>query len=73
MNFPKIVIMDFATSEVHIFSYDPNIWELGEHFLTEHFSEEVVNILIKAYVDIQKRKISNQVVLASWFEQFKKK
>lgn len=40
MNFPKIVIMDFATSEVHIFSYDPNIWESGEHFLTEHFSEE---------------------------------
>ena len=35
--------------------------------------EEVVNILIKAYIDIQKRKISNQAVLASWFEQFKKK
>ena len=40
MTFPKIVIMDFATSEVHIFSYNPNIWESGEHFLTEHFSEE---------------------------------
>ena len=35
--------------------------------------EEVVNILIKAYEDIGKRKIPNQVVLASWFEQFKKK
>ena len=32
--------MDFATSEVHIFSYDPNVWESGEHFLTKHFSEE---------------------------------
>ena len=32
--------MDFATSEVHIFSYDSNVWESGEHFLTEHFSEE---------------------------------
>ena len=27
--------MDFATSEVHIFSYDPNVWESGEAFLTE--------------------------------------
>ena len=29
--------------------------------------EEAVNILIKAYEDIGKRKIPNQVVLASWF------
>ena len=35
--------------------------------------EEVVNILIKAYEDIGKRKIPNQVILASWFKQFKKK
>ena len=35
--------------------------------------EEVVNILIKAYEDIGKRKIPNQVVLAKWFEQFKRK
>ena len=34
--------MDFATSEVHIFSYDPNVWESGEHFLTEHFSEQII-------------------------------
>ena len=40
MNFPKIVIMDFATSEVHIFSYNPNIWESGEDFLIAHFSEQ---------------------------------
>ena len=36
----RIVIMDFATSEVHIFSYDPNVWESGEHFLIAHFSEQ---------------------------------
>ena len=36
----RIIIMDFATCEVHVFIYDPNIWESGEHFLTEHFSEE---------------------------------
>ena len=35
--------------------------------------EEVIRILIKAYEDIGKRKIPNQVVLAKWFEQFKKK
>jgi hypothetical protein len=35
--------------------------------------KEVVGILIKAYEDIGKRKIPNQVVLAEWFEQFKKK
>jgi hypothetical protein len=35
----KIIIMDFATSEVHIFSYDSKIWENGEHFLIEHYSE----------------------------------
>jgi hypothetical protein len=35
----KIIIMDFATQEVHIFSYDPNIWgENGEHFLLNHHS-----------------------------------
>ena len=36
----RIIIMDFATCEVHVFIYDPNIWESGEAFLTEHFSEE---------------------------------
>ena len=35
--------------------------------------EEVIRILIKAYEDIGKRKIPNQVVLAKWFEQFKRK
>ena len=35
--------------------------------------EEVIRILIKAYEDVGKRKIPNQVVLANWFEQFKKK
>ena len=35
--------------------------------------EEVVNILIKAYEDIGKRKIPTQILLASWFKQFKKK
>ena len=35
--------------------------------------EEVIRILIKAYEDIGKRKIPNQVVLAKWFKQFKKK
>lgn len=35
----KIIIMDFSTGEVHIFSYDLNIWENGEHFLSEHYSE----------------------------------
>ena len=40
MDNQKIIIMDFATSEVHIFSYDPNIWISGEDFLTEHFSEQ---------------------------------
>ena len=32
--------MDFATCEVHVFIYDPNVWESGEHFLTAHFSEQ---------------------------------
>ena len=32
--------MDFATSEVHVFIYDPNIWESGEAFLIAHFSEQ---------------------------------
>ena len=35
--------------------------------------KEVIRILIKAYEDVGKRKIPNQVVLANWFEQFKKK
>ena len=36
----RIIIMDFATCEVHVFIYDPNIWESGEAFLTAHFSEQ---------------------------------
>ena len=37
----KIVIMDFATCEVHIFPYNPEIWgEGGEDFVTTHFSEQ---------------------------------
>jgi hypothetical protein len=39
MRLQKIIIMDFATCEVHIFDYDPNIWADGEHFLIEHYSE----------------------------------
>ena len=35
--------------------------------------KEVIRILIKAYEDVGKRKIPNQVVLANWFEHFKKK
>ena len=36
----RIIIMDFATCEVHIFSYNPNIWESEEAFLIAHFSEQ---------------------------------
>ena len=35
--------------------------------------EEVISILMKVYEDIGKRKIPNPVVLAEWFEKFKKK
>ena len=35
--------------------------------------EEVISILMKVYEDIGKRKIPNPVVLAKWFEKFKKK
>ena len=53
-------------------------YELEQLFLKwqqerSYSEEEVVNILIKAYEDIGKRKIPNQVVLAKWFEQFKRK
>lgn len=36
----RIIIMDFATCEVHVFIYDTNIWESGEAFLIAHFSEQ---------------------------------
>jgi len=50
-------------------------FENGKHWQQErsYSEEEVIRILIKAYEDIGKRKIPNQVVLAKWFEQFKKK
>ena len=32
--------MDIASCEVHVFIYDPNIWESGEDFLIAHFSEQ---------------------------------
>ena len=34
--------------------------------------EEVISILMKVYEDIGKRKIPNPVVLAEWFNKFKK-
>jgi hypothetical protein len=40
MDNQKIIIMDFATSEVHIFLYNPNIWKDGKEFLTNHYSEQ---------------------------------
>ena len=50
-------------------------FENGKRWQQErsYSEEEVIRILIKAYEDIGKRKIPNQVVLAKWFEQFKKK
>ena len=37
----KIIIMDFATCEVHIFPYDSTKWgEDGESFLYEHCTEQ---------------------------------
>ena len=36
----RIIIMDFATCEVHVFIYDQNIWESEEAFLIAHFSEQ---------------------------------
>ena len=35
----KIIIMDFATREVHIFSYNPKIWASPEAFLERKYSE----------------------------------
>lgn len=35
----RIIILDFATAEVHIFNYDSNVYEDGEHFLKEQHSE----------------------------------
>ena len=54
-------------------SYEIEQWFLKWQAERMYSEEEVVNILIKAYEDIGKRKIPNQVVLASWFKQFKKK
>ena len=63
-----------------IFEEASNNWEFrsfeaGAKWQQERsYSEkEVIRILIKAYEDVGKRKIPNQVVLANWFEQFKKK
>lgn len=37
----RIIIMDFATCEVHIFPYNSLVWgEEGEDFVTTHFSEQ---------------------------------
>ena len=63
----KHIINDVSTAR--------ELWIKGAKWQAERMysEEEVVNILIKAYEDIGKRKIPNQVVLASWFKQFKKK
>ena len=33
MEMMKIIILDFSTSEVYIYNFDPNIWESGSDFL----------------------------------------
>jgi hypothetical protein len=40
MSAQKIVIMDYSTTEIHIFSYDPGKWKTGEDFLVEHYSDQ---------------------------------
>ena len=35
MNKQKIIILDFETGDVHVFSYDQNIWDNPEDFITE--------------------------------------
>lgn len=34
----KIIILDFSVAEVHVFTYDHNIWESEEEFLSAHFN-----------------------------------
>jgi len=35
----KIVILDYNTSEVHVFNYDDKKYENEEDFLKDHYSE----------------------------------
>jgi hypothetical protein len=56
----KIVILDFSTAEVHVFSYDSNVWDSGEDFFaglaetTEHnFSESNCQWMILDELKIQ--------------------
>jgi hypothetical protein len=40
MNKHKIIVMDYATSEVHVYDYDTQIWgNSGEDFILTHYSE----------------------------------
>ena len=39
MNKQLIIIMDFSTCEIHVYDFDPNIWEEGEDFVVGHYSE----------------------------------
>ena len=54
----------YEQKEIHIISS----YEKG----LKYTNDEVVIILLKLYEDIGKRKIPNQVVLANWFNQYKK-
>lgn len=36
----KIIILDNSIGEIHVFSYDENIWEDAEHFLSENYNNE---------------------------------
>lgn len=36
----KIVILDFSSAEVHVFSYDHKNWESEEDFLAKHNNNE---------------------------------
>jgi len=31
----KIIILDFSTTEVHVFPYDKNVWDGGEDFIED--------------------------------------
>lgn len=39
----KIIVLDFTTSEVHVFPYDINIYEEIEDFIEEQVSNQLIS------------------------------
>ena len=58
MNNQKIIVLDFVTSEVHVFPFDRFVYEDGEQFVSEDPYEAGLNLSNCQYMVVDELNIT---------------